>query len=546
MVHDKTKKIINYKNAWLNLYDKPVIYFPKFFHPDPTVKRQSGFLVPNISESGNTGTSLSTPYFKVLDINKDFTFKPRFFTNNNLLMQGEYRQVEKNINHIMDLGIFTSEMNNNRESSKSHFFSNTIIDLEDKIFETSNFEINFEQVTNDTYIKKFKPRSQLIDSENLMHNFVKFNGYDENSSINMTIESYEDLTKNSSDKYEYIYPNVEYTKDILNTKLPGSLNFKSNFYQKLFETNKYKQSLITDIIYKNDTKFNLNGLTRDFQILFKNPNLRENTGSNNETNNESKILTKLMYSFSYPLKKEGQIYDRFLKPNLSLRFSPNNTKNISNEDRRLGINNINTFNRLSMNDGVEGGQSITAGFDYQLKNKLGDDKISLNLSQVYRDKANPDLPTNSSLNNKYSDIIGKVKFDLFDNLNFEYDFMLDNNLDKTNYNYLEANINVNNFLTSFQFLEEDGEIGTKSYLENQTKYSFDENNSLSFSTRRNRELDMTEFYNLIYQYENDCLKAAIEYNKSFYNDSDVKPEEELLFTITIVPFTKISSTNVSN
>ena len=546
VVHDKTKKIINYKNAWLNLYDKPVIYFPKFFHPDPTVKRQSGFLVPNISESGNTGTSLSTPYFKVLDINKDFTFKPRFFTNNNLLMQGEYRQVEKNINHIMDLGIFTSEMNNNREPSKSHFFSNTIIDLEDKIFETSNFEINFEQVTNDTYIKKFKPRSQLIDSENLMHNFVKFNGYDESSSINMTIESYEDLTKNSSDKYEYIYPNVEYTKDILNTKLPGSLNFKSNFYQKLFETNKYKQSLITDIIYKNDTKFNLNGLTRDFQILFKNPNLREKTGSNNETNNESKILTKLMYSFSYPLKKEGQIYDRFLKPNLSLRFSPNNTKNISNEDRRLGINNINTFNRLSMNDGVEGGQSITAGFDYQLKNKLGDDKISLNLSQVYRDKANPDLPTNSSLNNKYSDIIGKVKFDLFDNLNFEYDFMLDNNLDKTNYNYLEANINVNNFLTSFQFLEEDGEIGTKSYLENQTKYSFDENNSLSFSTRRNRELDMTEFYNLIYQYENDCLKAAIEYNKSFYNDSDVKPEEELLFTITIVPFTKISSTNVSN
>ena len=546
VVHDKTKKIINYKNAWLNLYDKPVIYFPKFFHPDPTVKRQSGFLVPNISESGNTGTSLSTPYFKVLDINKDFTFKPRFFTNNNLLMQGEYRQVEKNINHIMDLGIFTSEMNNNREPSKSHFFSNTIIDLEDKIFETSNFEINFEQVTNDTYIKKFKPRSELIDSENLMHNFVKFNGYDENSSINMTIESYEDLTKNSSDKYEYIYPNVEYTKDILNTKLPGSLNFKSNFYQKLFETNKYKQSLITDIIYKNDTKFNLNGLTRDFQILFKNPNLREKTGSNNETNNESKILTKLMYSFSYPLKKEGQIYDRFLKPNLSLRFSPNNTKNISNEDRRLGINNINTFNRLSMNDGVEGGQSITSGFDYQLKNKLGDDKISLNLSQVYRDKANPDLPTNSSLNNKYSDIIGKVKFDLFDNLNFEYDFMLDNNLDKTNYNYLEANINVNNFLTSFQFLEEDGEIGTKSYLENQTKYSFDENNSLSFSTRRNRELDMTEFYNLIYQYENDCLKAAIEYNKSFYNDSDVKPEEELLFTITIVPFTKISSTNVSN
>tara|TARA_B100002052_G_C15835713_1_gene577640 strand:- start:790 stop:1551 length:762 start_codon:yes stop_codon:yes gene_type:complete len=252
-----------------------------------------------------------------------------------------------------------------------------------------------------------------------------------------------------------------------------------------------------------------------------------------------------MYSLSYPLKKEGQIYDGFLKPNLSLRFSPNNTKNISNEDRRLGTNSINSINRLSMVNGVEGGQSLTTGFNYQLKNKIGEEKISFDLSQVIRDKANPDLPTSSTLNNKYSDIIGKVKFDLFDNLNFEYDFMLDNNLDKTNYNYIETNLTVNNLVTSFQFLEEDGDVGSRSYLKNQTKYSFDENNSISFATRRNRELDITEFYNLIYQYENDCLKAAIEYNKTFYNDADISPEEELLLTLTIVPFTKLSTTNIS-
>ena len=36
-----------------------------------------------------------------------------------------------------------------------------------------------------------------------------------------------------------------------------------------------------------------------------------------------------MYSLSYPLKKEGLLYDKLLKPTLSLRYSPNNTKNIS-------------------------------------------------------------------------------------------------------------------------------------------------------------------------------------------------------------------------
>ena len=63
----------------------------------------------------------------------------------------------------MDLGFFTSELNNNNETSKSHFFSNTKINFENNFFENANLEINFEQVSNDTYLKKFKPSSELIE-----------------------------------------------------------------------------------------------------------------------------------------------------------------------------------------------------------------------------------------------------------------------------------------------------------------------------------------------------------------------------------------------
>ena len=44
------KKKIKYDNATLRIYDYPIVYFPKFFHPDPTVNRQSGFLTPTIKE----------------------------------------------------------------------------------------------------------------------------------------------------------------------------------------------------------------------------------------------------------------------------------------------------------------------------------------------------------------------------------------------------------------------------------------------------------------------------------------------------------------
>ena len=59
MLHDNKKKTIYYDNAVVKVYDIPVLYFPKLSHPDPTVDRRSGFLVPSISNSKNLGSSLS-------------------------------------------------------------------------------------------------------------------------------------------------------------------------------------------------------------------------------------------------------------------------------------------------------------------------------------------------------------------------------------------------------------------------------------------------------------------------------------------------------
>ena len=47
-----------------------------------------------------------------------------------------------------------------------------------------------------------------------MHSFLSFEGNNDISSISVSLESYEDLTKTSSDRYEFIYPNVEFTKDL--------------------------------------------------------------------------------------------------------------------------------------------------------------------------------------------------------------------------------------------------------------------------------------------------------------------------------------------
>ena len=119
--HDKVKKTINYKNAWLKIYDKPIIYFPKFFHPDPTVERQSGFLMPSLVNSSTIGNSLRIPYFAAISENKDLTITPRFYTKGDFMIQNEFRQVEKNYQNILDFSF-----KNMNGGNKSHFFSNSL------------------------------------------------------------------------------------------------------------------------------------------------------------------------------------------------------------------------------------------------------------------------------------------------------------------------------------------------------------------------------------------------------------------------------------
>ena len=115
--------------------------------------------------------------------------------------------------------------------------------------------------------------------------------------------------------------------------------------------------------------------------------------------------------------------------------------------------------------------------------------------------------------------------------------MVDNNLNTIEYNSIGAVWEYNNFKTKFNYVEENGQVGDENFLENTTSFNFDEKNNFSFKTRRNRKINLTEFYDLIYEYKNDCLTAGVKYNKTYYSDGDLKPKEDLLFTLTLFPLT---------
>ena len=91
IVHDRVERTVYYESPRLEFFGIPVAYAPIFFHPDPTVRRKTGFLVPSVLRGDAIGLGVTTPFFWNLAPNYDVTFSPTFLTRQGLLAQTQWR-----------------------------------------------------------------------------------------------------------------------------------------------------------------------------------------------------------------------------------------------------------------------------------------------------------------------------------------------------------------------------------------------------------------------------------------------------------------------
>jgi len=553
--HDKIKKQVIYKNAWLEIYDFPVFYFPKFFHPDPSVKRQSGFLTPGFGSSKNTGSSVSAPYFFVISDNKDITIKPRLFSNNKIFLQNEYRQKTKNSLSILDFGLVQGHDSsvNDKGGTRSHIFTSTIMDLSFDDYKNSTLKVNYQKTTNDNYLKIFNLESSVLPvSTNALESIIELDLEHEDYDFQTTFEMHETLDGFNSDRYQYVLPSYNFSKNFYLENIAGSFNLNSYGNNTLSDTNITKSEIFNDLNYSNLNTFFNNGVKTNFEISLKNVNTLGKNSSQYKTSPQSELMTSYIYNASLPMIKKTSNSHNTVEPKLSLRLSPHDMKNNSALERRIDINNIFNSNRLSMDNSLEGGESITLGLNFKKEkvntiNELSEieDYIDFKLASVFRLNEEKNIPINSTLNKQSSNIFGQFKFKPTKNIILGYDFSLTDDLNTLEYNSFTTKVEFNNFTTQFDYLEERGIIGQTNIMENKTKYEINNENSISFNTRRNRNLNLTEFYDLVYEYKNDCLVAGIKYKKNYYNDQDIKPVEELFFSITIVPLTTFSPDKIA-
>ncbi len=548
MLHDNKKKTIYYDNAIVKFYNIPIFYIPKLAHPDPSIERRSGFLPATLSDTKNLGTGITVPYFFAIDKDKDFTFTNKFYADEHALHMLEYRQAFRDSNLILDMGYTEGYKNTDSKKTsedKSHFFSKFVKTFK-KDNSVTNLKIQTQSVSNDKYLKLYKIESNLVDHDlNYLENSFNFSHSNDDYFFSVDASMYETLKENYNDKYEYILPEILFDRNLFQSDIFGNLDFQSNFKVNNYDTNKTSKTLINDFNWvSKEINFN-NGFNGKFLGQLKNINYENKNIAKFKEDQTSEIHGSLGYLNEIELIKENlnTKIQSLLTPKLLIRYSPGSMKK-ENDGDRLTPSDAFSLDRLNSPDNVEKGLSATLGFDYSVSNK-DDKKFDLSIAQVVSDEENNKKPTATSLDEKLSDLVGTSSLKLNKNFEINYNFSLDQNYSDLNYNEILSTLNFSNLNLEIGYLQEKKHIGNNEYLKTNLNYNTTSNQKISFQNKRSLVTNSSEYYDLSYEYFNDCLRAALVFRREFYNDSELEPENTLMFKITLIPFGDISTPSFS-
>ena len=414
----------------------------------------------------------------------------KFTLSENILLLNEYRQALKNGFLILDTSYtegYKNTSSTKTDGSRNHIFANFDLNLVENESYQSDLSIKIQRTSNDTYFRKHNINTALVNSENTtLSNEIKYSFAKDNMYLDVATNVYQNLSvKKNSDQYEYVLPNIMYGKTFFTEKF-GMLNFTSNAFYSKYETNKQKTFLTNDVIWSPSSLITKKGFVNTFEGMVRNTNYetkKTNEYKDGDTVNE--ISGVLTYKTSLPMKKDGINYSNLFSPNFMVRYAPGHMRDLSQDNTTLNYSNLYSLNKTSE---IENGLSSILGIDFKIREKReGKDereKLSLSIGQVFNFERNKDISSKSSLDQKMSDVVGEIKYNFSEIGNIDYKFSVDHNLNDLNYNEISTELNFGKVQFNLDYLEEQNHRGEEHYASSGVSLNFNDNNKLSFSTKK--------------------------------------------------------------
>ena len=550
LIHDKEQKKITYKNASLDLNNVPVLYLPYFAHPDPTVKRESGFLPPTLANlGGDIGSTIKIPYFYPVSQSADFTVSPVYYFKQHPLLLGEYREKFKNGDISLEGGFtqgYKEVTTTKTDGSRHHLYGNLNLIFSDKILDQTILNAKVQQVNNPTYLRVNKINSTndgfkknlIKEDDTKLTNEINLNSFGKTENLNIKAATYRDIsvTKNS-DQYSYLLPELSYSK--YNLFNDNNLSLNSIFKSQNTNTNQNKSTFINNLDYSTQDFYNNNlGIGYKFLTKINNINYYSDYKTPNQNLN-SQINPVVGFDTSLPFAKINKDTEQYIIPRILTRYAPGKMTNATTNDTTLNTDNIFSMNRMNSDELIEKDLSFNLGADWiwqeKKTNNKEPEKATISVGQVLKLNKDLDMPTKSSLQKSNSDIVSKINYLSPKNFDVTLKSTFDNQLNHVYYNDFTFKKNFTSSEVNFNFYEKNSHIGNERYAKaNVTSYITD-STKLKIESDRNLKTDLTNSHKLGIENENECIRYGFYLQKNYSTDKDLKPATSVYFGVTLLP-----------
>ena len=551
LIHNKEQKKITYKNASLDLNNVPVLYLPYFAHPDPTVKRESGFLPPTLANlGGDIGSTLKIPYFYPVSQSADFTVSPVYYFKQHPLLLGEYREKFKNGDISFEGGFtqgYKEVTTTKTDGSRHHLYGNLNLIFSDKILDQTILNAKVQQVNNPTYLRVNKINStndgfkkNLIKEDDAkLTNEINLNSFGKTENFNIKAATYRDIsvTKNS-DQYSYLLPELSYSK--YNLFNDNNLTLNSIFKSQNTNTNQNKSTFINNLDYSTQEFYNHNlGIGYKFLTKINNINYYSDYKTPNQNLN-SQINPVVGFDTSVPFAKISKDTEQYIVPRILTRYAPGKMTNATTNDTTLNTDNIFSMNRMNSDELIEKNLSFNLGADWiwqeKKTNNKEPEKATISIGQVIKLNKDLDMPTKSSLQKSNSDIVSKINYLSPKNFDITLKSTFDNQLNHVYYNDFTLKKNFTSSEVNFNFYEKNSHIGNERYAKANLISYITDSTKLKIESDRNLKTDLTNSHKLGIENENECIRYGFYLQKNYSSDKDLKPATSVYFGVTLLPF----------
>jgi len=547
IIHDKQRQTIEYSDAWLEVAGIPVLYTPYFSHPDPSVKKKSGFITPSFGSSTSTGTFVTTPYYFNISANSDATLSPSFTADESVILGGEYR-------HKFQEGDFEARASikqNTPADERTYAAEKGIAGIRGHISAKGRFDydetwrwgFDVNRQSDATYMSRFGFNSDntLPEITNALASNAYIEGFRERNYIHAEATGFQTtLTGQEENTIPVILPLVDFNHvsepDAYGGNTTLDLNFLALTRQEGADTRRLSVRSGWNLPYVAP-KGDVYTLSAKMIGDFYNTSSLEVSGQESTSDFAYRLMPQVALDWRYPfVRGDGNVYQMF-EPIAAVVISPygGNSSDIPNEDsQNLEFDDTNLFsdNRFSGLDRVEGGPRINYGFKWGAFGK-GGGSTSLLLGQSYRYKTDDKFAVGSGLEDNFSDIVGRVQASPGPMLNVFYRTRLNKDNLEARRNELDVSVGTPALRLNTRYAyfdrQEDSEFAGREEISGSLSSQITDTWRSSLSATRDLAEGDFRSMKLNLTYEDECFLFSTTINRTFFQNQDLQPENSMIF-----------------